>query len=291
HSLTPTEPEFQLAGDSERVALTCAALGVRADELDLPVPLDRAAYRAAVRLLEERGIIENGRLSAYGAQVESLPLERPWAELIVHADDELVPYLAVAASIESLYRMTRDERDLDGVIVPGSDHLTAYNLYADAFRLHGYIGEVYGLPRHLFDDEISEWAEDRGALGKAIEDAALGMASIYRALGLPLPERMPYADDRVLGKFAELLARIMPFDLVVGERTASGEEARVARTSVCGSWGAVAGSLRYFADRFGIPRASIEGAQISFDRIKRYATYGPPGLVYEPRRKHPPLDV
>ena len=27
-SLTPTEPEFQLAGDSERVALTCAALGV-----------------------------------------------------------------------------------------------------------------------------------------------------------------------------------------------------------------------------------------------------------------------
>src|SRR5690606_2857573 len=79
HSLTPTEPEFQLAGDSERVALTCAALGVRADELDLPVPLDRAAYRAAVRLLEERGIIENGRLSTYGAQVESLPVERPWA--------------------------------------------------------------------------------------------------------------------------------------------------------------------------------------------------------------------
>jgi hypothetical protein len=102
---------------------------------------------------------------------------------------------------------------------------------------------------------------------------------------------MPYADDRVLGKFAERLARIMPFDLVIGERTASGEEARVSRTSVCGSWGAVAGSLRYFADRFGIPRASIEGTQISFDRIKRYATYGPPELVYEPRRKNHPLAV
>jgi len=290
-SLTPTEPEFQLAGDSERVALTCAALGVRADELDLPVPLDRSAYRAAVSLLEARGIIENGRLSAYGAQVESLPVERAWAELIVHADDELVPYLAVAASIESLHRMTRDERNLDGVIVPGSDHLTAYNLYADAFRLHGYIGEVYGLPRHLFDDEIFEWAEERGALVKAVEDAALGMASIYRALGLPLPERMPYADDRILGEFAELLARIMPFDLVIGERTASGEEARVSRTSVCGSWGAVAGELRYFADRFGIPRASIEGTQISFDRIKRHARYGPAELVYEPRRKNHPLGV
>jgi len=290
-SLTPTEPEFQLAGDSERVALTCAALGVRADELDLPVPLDRAAYREAVRLLESRGIIEHGRLSAYGAQVESLPVERAWAELIVHGEDELVPYVAVAASIESLHRMTRDERDLDGVIVPGSDHLTAYNLYADAYRLHGYIGEVYGLPRHLFDDGIFEWAEERGALVKAIEDAALGMASIYRSLGLTLPEQMPYADDRVLGQFAELLARIMPFDLVIGERTASGEEARVSRTSVCGSWGAVAGSLRYFADRFGIPRASIEGTQISFDRIKRHATYGAPELVYEPHRKNHPLAV
>ena len=57
------------------------------------------------------------------------------------------------ASIESLHRMTREERDLEGLIVPGSDHLTAYNLYAEAFRAHGYVGEVYGLPRHLFDDE------------------------------------------------------------------------------------------------------------------------------------------
>ena len=48
-ALRPTEPEFQLAGDSERVAITCAALGVRADELELPVPLDRTSYRNAVR--------------------------------------------------------------------------------------------------------------------------------------------------------------------------------------------------------------------------------------------------
>jgi alkanesulfonate monooxygenase SsuD/methylene tetrahydromethanopterin reductase-like flavin-dependent oxidoreductase (luciferase family) len=40
-TLRPTPPDFQLAGDSERVALTCADLGVRADELELPVPLDR----------------------------------------------------------------------------------------------------------------------------------------------------------------------------------------------------------------------------------------------------------
>ncbi|HEY4733336.1 MAG TPA: DEAD/DEAH box helicase, partial [Gemmatimonadaceae bacterium] len=146
-SLRPTAPEFQLAGDSERVAMTCADLGVAADQLDLPVPLDRAAYRRAVTLLERRGIIENGRLSRYGKAVEAMPVDRPWAELIVNADDELVPYLAVMSSIESLHRMTREDRDLSGVLVPGSDHLTSYNLYAEAFSRCGYIGEVYGLPR------------------------------------------------------------------------------------------------------------------------------------------------
>jgi len=111
--LRPTAPEFQLAGDSERVAITCAALGVRADELDLPVPLDKIAYRNALALLESRGIVEKGRLTRYGKAVEAMPVERPWAELLVNADDELIPFLAVSASIESLHRMLREERDLD----------------------------------------------------------------------------------------------------------------------------------------------------------------------------------
>ena len=38
-------------------------------DLDLPVcSLDRVAYKRAVELLEQRGIIENGRLSRYGKQ-------------------------------------------------------------------------------------------------------------------------------------------------------------------------------------------------------------------------------
>ena len=45
-SLRPTPPEFQLAGDAERVAITCAAIGVDARDLDLPVPLDRAGVSA-----------------------------------------------------------------------------------------------------------------------------------------------------------------------------------------------------------------------------------------------------
>jgi hypothetical protein len=187
--------------------------------------------------------------------------------------------------------MTRDDRDLDGLIVPGSDHLTAYNVYAEAFRSAGYMGEVYGLARHLFDDRIDEWAEQRGVLVKAIEDTALAMASVYRGVGLPLPQRLPYAREETRRAFADLVARYMPFDLVIDEETADGQEARVSKTSVCGSWGPIAGELRYFADRFGIPRASIEGTQIPLELVRRYANRGGGEVVYDPRRKQSALAV
>ncbi|HSQ31592.1 MAG TPA: DEAD/DEAH box helicase [Gemmatimonadaceae bacterium] len=291
-ALQPTEPEFQLAGDSERVAITCAALGVRADELELPVPLDRVAYRQALGLLEERGIVEHGRLTSYGRLVEAMPVERAWAELLVHADDELIPQLAVMASIESLHRMTRDERDLDGLIVPGSDHLTAYNLYAEAYQYAGRMGTVYGLPRHVFDEErIERWAERRGALVKSIEDAALGMASVYRAVELPLPSSMPNAGESTLRAFQTLLAAFLPFTLVIDEQTAWGDEARVSKTSVCGSWGPIAGELRYFADKFGNPRASIEGTQIPYDVIRPFATVTEGEIVYSADSRRAPLVI
>ena len=289
-TLQPTPPEFQLAGDSERVALTCADLGVRADELDLPVPLDRTAYRRALAKLSGAASWSTDGSREYGRSVEALPVDRAWAELIVNAEDDLLPFLAVMSSIDSLHRMTRDERDLDGLLVPGSDHLTAYNLYAEAYRECGYVGEVYGLPRHLFESEaIEAWAERRGVLVKAVEDAALAAASVYRGVGLPLPTELSRAGDRVHKRFADLLAQYMPFDLVIDEETAWGESARVSKTSVCGSWGAIAGNLRYFADRFGVPRASIEGTQIPLDLIRQYARRGESELDYDPQRKRHPL--
>jgi hypothetical protein len=290
-ALRPTPPEFQLAGDAERVAITCAALGVDARDLDLPVPLDRTAYSKAIALLTSRGLIEQGRLTPYGREVEALPVERPWGELLVHSDADLIPMTAVCSNIDSLHRMTREERDLHGVIVTGSDHLTAYNLYAEAVNQHGYLGEVYGLPRHLFEDRLEEWAERRGVLVKAIEDTALGVASVYRSLELPLPKQLPYASKDIRRRWSDLVARIMPFDLVIDEHTADGQEARVSRTSVAGSWGAVAGSLRYFADRFGVPRASIEGTTLSYDLIGKYATLGPARVVLAGPRKHQRLII
>jgi len=285
-TLKPAPPEFQLAGDAERVAITCAAIGVDASGLDLPVPLDQTAYREAMARLTSRGLIENGRLTRYGRDVEALPVERPWAELLVHADESLLPLVAGASGIDSLHRMTREERDLHGALVAGSDHLTAYNLLAEAVNKCSTIGEVHGLRRHVFDEKaLGEWAEKRGVLQKAIEDGALAMASVYRALDLELPNTIPHADRDRRNAFIDLLARIAPFDLMLDERTVDGQEARISKTSVAGSWGAVAGSLRYFADRFGTARASIEGTTIPFDLVRRYASHGPPTVVLAGHRQ------
>jgi hypothetical protein len=288
-ALRPTPPEFQLAGDAERVALTCAALGVDAGDLDLPVALDRIAYRRAVELLSARGMVANGRLTDYGKEVEAMPVDRPWAELLIQAEPELVPLAAVCSNIDSLHRMTREERELHGVLVQGSDHLTAYNLYAEAVNQHGSLGEVYGLPRHVFDEGLTEWGERRGVLIKAIEDAAMGTASVYRSLELPLPRILPYANRELRHGFAELLARVMPFDLVIDEHTADGLEVRVSKTSVAGSWGAIVGTIRFFADRFGVPRASVEGTTIAYDLVRRHATLSPPTIVLTGPRKHQQL--
>jgi hypothetical protein len=284
-SLRPGPPEFQLAGDAERVALTCAAIGVDATELELPVPLDRAAYRGALRLLTDRGLVEGGRLTRYGHDVEAIPVERPWAELLVHADADQLPLVAGASGIDSLHRMTREDRDLHGVLVEGSDHLTAYNLLAEAVNRHSALGEVHGLRRHVFEEKaLAEWADGRGVLVKAIEDGALGLAAAYRALDAELPAVLPYASRERRDHFVELIGRIEPFDLVIDEMTADGQNVRISKTSVATSRGAVAGRLRYFADRSGVPRASIEGTTVPFETVRRYAAWGPPTIALSGRR-------
>jgi hypothetical protein len=148
---------------------------------------------------------------------------------------------------------------------------------------------VYGLPRHLFDASVERWADRRGVLLKSLEDAALAMASIYRSVGLPLPGTMPMVSEPIERQFTDLLAKIQPFDLVIDETTADGLEARVSKTSVASSWGAVCGTLRYFADAYGNPRAAIEGTNIPTKLIRRYATTSAPRLVFDGKHKSSPL--
>jgi hypothetical protein len=49
--------------------------------------------------------------------------------------------------------------------------------------------------------------------------------------------------------------------------------------------------LRYFADRFGIPRASIEGTTLSYDLVREHAVLGPPRVGLTGPRKHLGLAV
>jgi hypothetical protein len=289
-SLRPTAPNFQLAGDPERVAMTCADMGVRADELDLPVPLDRIAYRRAVDTLTRRGLIANHRLTDYGRRVEVLPVDRPWGELLVQSDEDLVQIVAVMASIDSLHRMLRQQdNDIAQYIVPGSDHLTTYRIYQDALAECGALGQVYGLPRHVFDEEtLGAWADERGVLVRSIEDAALAIASIFRSLDLPLPRTLPPLNRELERQWQELLARVMPFSLVIDEETSWGEEVRVSKTSVCGNWGPVAGEINFFADKFGKARGSIAGTQLPFKLIVKHAARRDPEVVYDAsHRRHP----
>jgi ATP-dependent helicase HrpA len=289
-ALRPTSPEFQLAGDPERVALTCADMGVRADELDLPVPLDRIAYRRAVQMLEERGLILNGRLTEYGRKVEVLPVDRAWGELLVQCEEHLIPIVAACASIESLHRMLRQDNDIGRYVVPGSDHLTIYNLYQDALEECGSLGAVYGLPRHVFEEKALEaWAEERGVLVRSIEDGALAIASIYRSLDVALPRSLPRLKPPLVQDWRRLVARVMPFSMVIDEETSWGEEVRVSKTSVCGSWGAVAGNINFFADRFGRTRGSIDGTSLPYEMLWEHATPGEPELVYDPEHRRHPL--
>ena len=290
-NLRPTPPDFQLAGESERVALTAAAIGVDLSDLDLPVPLDRTAYATALQHLTDRGIIDGGRLTPYGRDVEAMPVDRPWGELLMQCEPSLTPYLAAMSNVDSLHRMTRDECDLRGLVVRESDHLTSYNVYAEALNQHGYVGEVFGLPRHLFEESLEDWADDRGILVKAIEDIALGMASVYRTIERPLPRRLPVATSKTLKQFREFIAAVMPFEIVIDGQMANGERANVSRSSVCSSWGAVAGTVRYFANRFGAPRAAIEGTNLPLALIKRHARRTEPTVEFRRARRDAGLFV
>jgi len=220
-----------------------------------------------------------------------MPVDRPWGELLVHADDSLTQYLAVMANIDSLHRLTRENSDLRDLVTPGSDHLTGYNVFAEAVNECGAIGSVYGLERHEFDESISEWAESRGVLVKGIEDIALGMASIMRTLERRLPEKLPRTSPQIVRDFRDLLAKVMPFDLVLDGETANGQSVRVSKSSVCSAFSAVAGRLSYFAGRFGAPRAAIEGTSIPLKLIQRYASRGEPEIELRNRRGRPRLSL
>jgi len=102
---------------------------------------------------------------------------------------------------------------------------------------------------------------------------------------------LPYADHKLRARFIDLVARIEPFDLVLDEQTVDGQSVRISKTSVAGTWGAIAGSLRYFADRSGVARASVEGTTIPYDLLRKYAVASPPTVVLTRHKQRQELAI
>jgi ATP-dependent helicase HrpA len=289
-SLRPTEPNFQLAGDPERVAMTCADMGVRADDLDLPVPLD--SDRVPTAPCGSRGARADRREPAHG--LRSTGRGAPGGPAVGRAAG------AVGGGADPDRRGVRVHRIAPphdaggppdrGVHRPGQRSPHRIRALPGRAGECGSLGQVYGLPRHVFDPEaLADWGEERGVLVRSIEDAALALASIYRSLDLPLPERFPPVGKRLEKSWQRLLATVMPFDLVIDEETSWGEEVRVSQTSVCGRWGAVTGEIRYFADRSGRARGSIEGTQLPFELIWDAAQAEGGEIAYDPGQRRAPL--
>ncbi len=299
HALEPKVPEFVLGGDLQHVALVCARLGVNLSELDLITSIDRAVYNRHVSRFKERGVIAaDGTLTTYGRQVEHLPVTPAWAEVLVHAQQANNPALlytsVVAASAESLYSLLRKNAVLTDVAVRGSDNLTAYNIVAVALAQFGYIsqdnGDVgYGLRgdyvKKYFDKRQNqqvtekgafvEWCDQNGFNGKAIKEVTLAIKSIFRQMDLRLPHPSVFSNiekgSELAGKFIDLLAKVQSLDFVRDERNSDYGTVWAAQHSQASALNAMLGTVRFWTDKRGCQRASVEGTEIPEEVMNRNA--------------------
>ena len=288
----PTEPEFQLAGDSERVAMTCAALGVRADELDLPVPLDRVAYRRAL----DAARASAGSSSTDGSRRTDAPSRRCRSSARGPScsstrTTSCCRISRVMSSVESLHRMTREERDLDGLIVPGSDHLTAYNLYAEAYRRAGSMGRCTACRATCSTKSASSGGPSDAARSSSRSRTRRSgwRASIARSAS-PLPARMTSAGERNAARVPATARRVH----AVHARDRRAERRRATRRASRRRACAAAG-VRSPATCATSPTSSEIRARRSRGRRSRttccgsYATVTEGELVYDPDSRRSPL--
>jgi ATP-dependent helicase HrpA len=304
HALRPEAPRFVLGGDLERVALTCAKLGIDARELDLIGHIDHAAYGRVVERFAQRGlIVQNGEthLTALGERVESLPVEPHWGEMLVAAEDaekakgtrELFEIVSVVSCADELYKLTRRNWDSfgSGVCVRGSDHLTSYNIVASALRQFGYIrngngGSEYalrgdwikGYDANRTFGEFSGWCHKFGFMAKEIKNILHAMRSVYRQLRLELPDPGTFANVQVGADahkaFVDVLARVQSLDFVNEERNSGVGTVWAAQGSMA-SANSTLGTIRRWKDKRGYLRASMEGTEIPEALVRRYATAKP----------------
>ena len=290
HCLKPVVPRFTLGGELRRLALTCAKLEIDVRELDLIGSFEHGAYAREVQRFIDRGLIMfDGTMSLtdYGRQVEELPVEPHWGEVLVTALNEgrrdLINLLVVMASADQLYRLVRRDWEQDArVTVMGSDHMTTYNIIADALTRIGWIDDSTGFSEYrLYGDEAEEletglfaqWASDRRVVMTEVQAILLAMKSVYRQLELPLADPMGFHQvtqaSALCGAFVDLLARVQSLEFVQSQFNARAGQVYASNEGVA-SDESVLGTIRYWIDEAGNTRANVEGTNIPRTLVEKY---------------------
>lgn len=300
HALEPNTPQFMLGGDLERVALTCARLGINASQLDLIGHINHERYTKCVQRFRDRKVIEPDAdsLTTYGKKIEHFPVGPAWAELLVHAEEsgnqELLNTIVVCSCIESLYGLIRPkEATLRNWVVEDSDHLTAYNIVTEALRQFGYIrkdGEAEyqfrgDYVRKSFDPvtrqaqsekgEFVAWCDFNHLRAKSIKEVAIAMKSVYRQFHMRLPPTQDFAaisaGSSTYRDFLELIAKVQSLDFVrYKNNSQAGEVWRPQHSQVYSEQSL--GTIRYWEDKWGTRRASMEGTGIPTELVHKFAS-------------------
>ena len=300
HSLKPEMPQFVLGGeleDLERVALICAKMGVDGRTLDLIGGIEHFAYIRAVAHLTRRGLLTADAvplLTELGKRVERLPLKSSWGEIIDASIREnnrgLSMISIVCGSIAKLFGITRREWNQNcGVVVAGSDHLTAYNIVATALGKFGVLKDgpngfeyrfrgdfAHGSGENRQVGEFIKWCDENGFVAREIKDIALAMRSVYRALGMTMPDpssNFPIVikDSPLCMKFLELLTKTQSLQFVYKEQNSSAGTVWANSLGICSARQAL-GTIQFFTDKKGRRRASFEGTEIPDEVLEKYAS-------------------
>lgn len=267
--LRPEKVEFTLGNDLRILAMICGKLGIKHTDLSLPEPIDEKDYNRMIKHLIRRGIFmpDGIHLTEYGRKVERIPCSVEWAELIANSSPETLYAAIICSASSGIFRMLREGVDFASsfaeFIVPGSDHLTLYNIIAYAISNFAEIADSKGYTEYEFrQKEFYAWTDKKGIRAREIEEIALALKSILHNLKMPIPEKLPQADEHLRNEFVKLLARVGSLDFVRNERDIYGNEVWAERISLCEAGSAVSGTIDAWEDSYGTIRRAIGGTVI-----------------------------
>lgn len=290
HQLRPVAPHFVLGGSLERLALTSALLGIDVADLRIIGNLSKSAYAKVFERLVDRGliIVTNGAigLTAYGKQVEKLPADTAWAEVLLAAhkeSDSLWAVAALAACVPELHKLVTDKwvqhRYADPNAVKGSDHLTAYNILAHLLRETANVAA----DRYKFNNKkLTDLCAENGYSEKSVQVAVTLFQTLCTAFGrgLPQPESLAKVskDDKSHQAFIKLLATVQSMDFVYQPFDPRPEI--FGNSSGFTKGECTIGVIKNWTDKNDIPRRSVEGTDIDHKVMEKFAT-SVVGTLYE----------